>query len=551
MKLAVGISVCGWVPERVERAKSLLADLPLGTILSVSEQKEHARVWWYRLAKELLATDADAFVFLNDDIELCPNFMAVVEAALEACGEDVLSLHTSFPDAPSVAKVGWCFCRGYWLTGPGYVITRQLLQDVIAWRETLSDEAKQLGNEDDWIGVYRYVHRQPIWSTTPALVKHDTTFETQIEEHRQHEHRTTTVPWADFARGFSTPARPPPILQNPYKPWPFLQQLEMAFRGIAPVEQKRPSLFLSVVGWTAGWVHVRSREQLVVECMKRGWDLLVHPDITTGVDRARNISAAEFLKSDADYWLQVDSDIMFDPADVFSMLEFLQESDEHVVGGAYPKKGVEYGCVAQAVREGVKNGDLAKYANDFVIGGPLGSTIRDNRNGNRFMEVGLLGTGFLMVTRAGLEKFAAFYGDEIAYTANYEPYVGERHHGFFMCELNVNHPRRKLGLAVLKAARAGTMSQAGFLDLCLAYHRACKDPHDLPNYQTEDWSFCDRWRQMGGKCWLFVECRLPHQGPAVFQGEIGAAVFPKDKPPRAHGQTSEKIGATGAIDAQT
>ncbi len=530
MKLAVGISVCGWVPERVARAEKLRDELGgLGVIVSKSETKEHASVWWPRLVKRLLEVqDADAYVFLNDDIELAPHLLESVEWALEVSGQGILSLHTS---APGAEQVQGSFCRCYWLTGPGYVIRRDWLLEYMRWYEALPEKLRGFGNEDDKLTVYCYMRRQPIWQTIPALVKHDTSFATVIEEHRNHEFRTTNVPWKDREGRIPKHDGIPPLLENPYKPWPFLQQLEMAFRGIdaraQPVpKEKPPHLFISVLGWNVSPYHALARERLILDLASMGWDITMHPDQTTGVDRARNICAAKFLESGADAWLQIDSDLYFRTEDVVAMFGFVRDGQGEVVGGAYPKKDVNYEQIAKAVREGVPDSELHKHASDFVVGGPVGETLLNKDTGHRFAEVALLGTGFLMVSRKALLAYAKEYRQEIRYIANYPPYVGQVHDAFFMCELNVNARRPMASRKLLDAAGRGAPPTV-LMMLAAEYKAACEaSDEELPNYQTEDWSFCDRWRLMGGKCWLFVDCKLVHQGPHLFDAEISPAWFP-------------------------
>jgi hypothetical protein len=37
----------------------------------------------------------------------------------------------------------------------------------------------------------------------------------------------------------------------------------------------------------------------------------------------------------------------------------------------------------------------------------------------------------------------------------------------------------------------------------------------------EDYTFCDRWRQVGGKVWCDPEMRVDHHGHAVWHGHLG------------------------------
>lgn len=55
------------------------------------------------------------------------------------------------------------------------------------------------------------------------------------------------------------------------------------------------------------------------------------------VDRARSQCATEFLRSDADVLIQIDSDIVFNPEDAIRICEAAMERD--VVGGVYVTRG--------------------------------------------------------------------------------------------------------------------------------------------------------------------------------------------------------------------
>ena len=47
------------------------------------------------------------------------------------------------------------------------------------------------------------------------------------------------------------------------------------------------------------------------------------------------------------------------------------------------------------------------------------------------------------------------------------------------------------------------------------------DP-ETREYLSEDYTFCHRWRSMGGRIWLDRESRLSHIGPAEFTGDAKA-----------------------------
>jgi hypothetical protein len=46
------------------------------------------------------------------------------------------------------------------------------------------------------------------------------------------------------------------------------------------------------------------------------------------------------------------------------------------------------------------------------------------------------------------------------------------------------------------------------------------DGQSLP----EDYSFCKRWRALGGEIWIDLESRFSHVGTHVFRGDLPAAI---------------------------
>ena len=203
---------------------------------------------------------------------------------------------------------------------------------------------------------------------------------------------------------------------------------------VKPPGPSKPHLFLTVLGWKCGPFHVQSREYLALRCAELGVTLTVHADMTSGVDRARNISIELARRECPDFthFMFIDSDIAFQADDILEMMQ----TGYDVVGGAYPKKGVNWASVAKAVRAGVPDNELASHANDFVGNASAdqqGNGSRNPATGSRFMEVEELGTGFLMLTRDCIERYIEHWKDEIAYVTDYPP-QGLVHHMVFSCE---------------------------------------------------------------------------------------------------------------------
>jgi len=110
---------------------------------------------------------------------------------------------------------------------------------------------------------------------------------------------------------------------------------------------------------------------------------------------------------------------------------------------------------------------------------------------NGFVKSRYAGTGFLMIRRSVLEAMIDRY-PELRYTHEHkagDPLAGSRwRSALFNCMID------KL---------------TGF-------------------YLSEDFSFCQRWTEMGGEIWVDYMSRLDHVGVMVFRGNLAARV---DLPP--------------------
>jgi choline kinase len=99
------------------------------------------------------------------------------------------------------------------------------------------------------------------------------------------------------------------------------------------------------------------------------------------VSRARNAAVAHFMEDpDSTHLLFIDSDIIFEPEDVFKLLD----ADKPVIAGIYPKKYITW--------DRLKNNPDAERV-DFPVGGEIKMT-EDN-----FIELDYLPTGFLMIKK--------------------------------------------------------------------------------------------------------------------------------------------------------
>ena len=203
------------------------------------------------------------------------------------------------------------------------------------------------------------------------------------------------------------------------------------------------------------------------------------------VTRARNYCCDEFMRSDAEHMMFIDSDIGFNPQDVIALmaLQANEENKYEIIGGPYPKKCISWEKIKHAVDKGVADEDpnvLEKYVGDFVFnpkGGQQSIAIQEP------CEVLEIGTGFMMITKKAMQKFADVYPQY-----KYKP----------------DHVR--------------TDHFDGSREIMM-FFQAEVDP-DSKRYLSEDYWFCQKAQKAGIKTWLCPWMKMQHVGTYIFGGSL-------------------------------
>jgi len=199
------------------------------------------------------------------------------------------------------------------------------------------------------------------------------------------------------------------------------------------------------------------------------------------VTRARNVLLAYFLNSDYTHLMFVDADIEFQVDDILK----LWMHDRDVVVGAYPKKGVNWTHIKEAVlldpsRQHTSQ-QIGALGSDYAIN----FKFIDREKKQVGVENGLIklhdaGTGFMMIKREAILKLIKKY-PEMKYNNDVQ------------------------------------MGGVDLKDNFYALFDTMIDPIDK-RYLSEDYTFCRRWQDMGGDIWLDPSISLNHYGSFCFQG---------------------------------
>lgn len=238
----------------------------------------------------------------------------------------------------------------------------------------------------------------------------------------------------------------------------------------------RPHIFLATPCY--GGVVTQGYMQSVIGVMQRaaadGYDVtlgLLGQDAL--ITRSRNTLLAHFIaNADATHILFIDSDISFDPTHVNRLIL----SEKEVVAGCYPLKTHYWDSLAE---QRLRQGEAASTAALRYVGELCEGSLAE-RQGS-LATATYAGTGFMLISRTAVLRMIAAYPETRYQTIHAYPDMrntGQIFHALFDCMI---------------------------------------DPA-TQTYLSEDFTFCHRWRALGGQVWLDTRSSLTHTGPADFHG---------------------------------
>jgi hypothetical protein len=252
-------------------------------------------------------------------------------------------------------------------------------------------------------------------------------------------------------------------------------------------ELRKRKLFIAtpMYGGACAGMFARSVADLAALCTQYGIPLqfyfLFNESLIT---RARNYCCDEFVRSDADHLMFIDSDIGFNPQDVIALMALqAQDSKYEIIGGPYPKKCISWEKIKLAVDKGIADEDpnvLEKFVGDFVFNPKGGQTSIAIGEPCEVLEIG---TGFMMITKEAMKKFADSYPQ---YT--YKP----------------DHVR--------------TEHFDGTREIMM-YFQAEVDPISK-RYLSEDYWFCQKAQHANLKTWFCPWMKMQHVGTYIFGGSL-------------------------------
>lgn len=166
----------------------------------------------------------------------------------------------------------------------------------------------------------------------------------------------------------------------------------------------------------------------------------------------------------------IDADVNFEPESVIRLLK----SGHDISVACYPKKFIDWKQAAEAVRNGDQR-DMAMLSSSLVVN--FGKVRVEVEEG--FASVLDGPTGFMLIKRSVFEKMQDMYP-----------------------ELNCKNDHQN----------------RDFDEYCAVFD--CMIDPVTRRYLSEDYAFCRRWQQMGGKIYADINTTLGHVGNLPFSGQL-------------------------------
>ena len=213
----------------------------------------------------------------------------------------------------------------------------------------------------------------------------------------------------------------------------------------------------------------------------KGMDMVITPiTFESLISRARNAAAALALSENYTHLLFIDSDITFEPSDLFKLLNV----DKEIAVGLYPKKyysSVKMEALSKhAPHVFNKDNEWKKLATDFSsefdeVG------FNKAKDGKPF-QVDYAATGFMLIKTDVLRTIVEKRPD-LKYRNEIDGYM--------------------------------SANQDCFYD----FFKVGVNPTTL-KYESEDYGFCNLWRSLGGSIWALPDITLTHTGRDHYPGDM-------------------------------
>lgn len=257
--------------------------------------------------------------------------------------------------------------------------------------------------------------------------------------------------------------------------------------NLEQIRQKKLFVATPMYGGQCHGSYTKSVADLMTICTKYGIDARLFFIFNESlITRARNYLADEFLRSDMDYLMFIDSDIHFEAQDILVLMHHaINHPEMEIICGAYPKKTISWEKIKAAVDKGFADKDpniLEEFVGDYVFN-PTDDILSFRVDEPVQVKEG--GTGFMLIQRSAFQKMDEAYPELL-----YKP----------------DHVRTK--------------NFDGSREI-MAYFDTVIDPKSK-RYLSEDYMFCQWARNAGAQVWMLPWVKLKHAGSYIFGGSLAA-----------------------------
>ena len=213
-------------------------------------------------------------------------------------------------------------------------------------------------------------------------------------------------------------------------------------------------------------------------CFKEKVKVSFHLLKSSLVTQGRNLCVAGFLESKATHLLFVDSDIYFQAKSIFTMLK----KNKDIISVPYPLKTLMWDKAFDKMKQGkIKSADdIRRALHTYPMKVPNDKDIHID---NGVIEVTDAPTGCMLIKRSVIEKMIEKY------------------------------PEKRISQkTIINGEYVDKPNMWNFFD-------TTHDPIEK-TFLGEDFSFCQLWLKLGGKCYAYVNDSIVHVGEHQYQGRF-------------------------------
>jgi len=234
--------------------------------------------------------------------------------------------------------------------------------------------------------------------------------------------------------------------------------------------------------------YTQSLLELQKECWRKKIGVRFHLMKSSLVTQGRNMCVSAFLESDSTHLLFIDSDISFNAG----AAERLVACDKDVISIPYPLKDMNWDKALKLFNEGklktaqdVRNKAFYRYPMKVPDNNAI--KIKDG-----IIEVTHSPTGFMMIKREVFDKMIEKYP-----------------------HLRIDQDQ------VINGKNERLPHMWNFFDT--------QFDQEKHTYLGEDFAFCKRWKDIGGKCYAWIYDYITHVGEHQYTGRFADELISSDK----------------------